>query len=53
MVVITIAGVGFTDNPELTTRMQLFVMGVIVFGMSAAAYTIGGLIQMMTEGEVQ
>jgi len=53
MVVITIAGVGFTENPELTTRMQLFVMGVIVFGMSAAAYTIGGLIQMMTEGEVQ
>jgi len=53
MVVITIAGVGFTENPERTTRMQLFVMGVIVFGMSAAAYTIGGLIQMMTEGEVQ
>jgi len=53
MVVITIAGVGFTENPELTTRMQLFVMGVIVFGMSAAAYAIGGLIQMMTEGEVQ
>ena len=27
MVVITIAGVGFTENPERTTRIQLFVMG--------------------------
>ena len=52
-VVITISSVGYTEKTEVEWPVQLFTIGVIVFGMSAAAYTMGGLIQMMTEGEIQ
>ena len=54
MVVITISSVGYREGPsQLSEAEQLFTVGVIIFGMSAAAYTVGGLIQMMTEGEIQ
>lgn len=52
MVVITISSVGFSEISRSTPRLQLFTIGVIVFGISATAYTIGGFLQMMTEGEI-
>jgi len=51
--VVTVSSVGFGERSQLSTGLQLFTVGVIVIGMSAAAYTLGGLIQMMTEGEIQ
>ena len=53
MVVITISTVGFSEKSELPPHMQLFVIAVIVLGMSGAAHTIGGLIQLMLEGEIE
>jgi len=52
-VVITISSVGYTEKSEVEWPVQIFTIGVIVFGMSATAYTMGGLIQMVTEGEIQ
>ena len=53
MVVITISSVGFGEHSESSPQVKLFTIGVIVVGMMAAAYTIGGLLQMLTEGEIQ
>ncbi len=54
MVVITVSSVGYSERSGNDDPwFQLFTVFVIVFGMSAGAYTIGGLIQMMTEGELQ
>ncbi|REJ65886.1 MAG: potassium channel protein [Planctomycetota bacterium] len=52
MVVITVSSVGFTERPDTTWQFQLFTIGVIVFGMSAAVYTIGGFLQLITVGEI-
>ncbi len=53
MVVVTISSVGYGEHSELPSQMQLFSVVVIVLGMSAAFYTVGGLIQLMLEGEIQ
>ena len=53
MVVITISTVCFTEKTTLGTGEMLFTIVVIVFGISAVAYTFGGLIQMTVEGEIQ
>lgn len=53
MTVITISSVGFSESTDSTPALQLFTVGVIVFGMSAAAYTLGGFIQMVLEGELE
>ena len=53
MTVITISSVGFSESTDSTALLQLFTVGVIVFGMSAAAYTFGGFVQMMLEGELE
>ncbi len=50
--VITVSGVGYTENSQVADRMQAFTIVVILVGMSAAIYTVGGLIQMVFEGEV-
>jgi voltage-gated potassium channel len=52
MVVVTVAGVGFSERSELPAPMQLFTVAVILFGMTAAAYTFGGFIQLVLEGEI-
>lgn len=52
MVVITISGVGYSESTHMNPPLQAFTIAVIAFGMSATAYTLGGLIQMMTEGEI-
>jgi voltage-gated potassium channel len=53
MVVITISSVGYAEKSELGDGTKVFTIAVIVFGMSAAFYTIGGLLQMLTEGELE
>jgi len=56
MVVITVTSVGFGDAPggnPPTEAEQLFTILVIVFGLTAGAYVMGGFLQLMTEGEIQ
>lgn len=53
MTTITISTVGFSESTDSTPVFQLFTVGVIIFGMSAAAYTFGGLVQMVLEGELE
>jgi len=52
MVVITISTVGYGERSSLSPPMLVLTITVIVFGMSAAAYTFGGLIQLLLEGEL-
>ena len=52
MVVITVSSVGFGESSQLSVVQQWLTMAVIVFGISAAAFTLGGLLQMMVEGEI-
>ena len=51
MVIITISTVGYAEKSTLAVPLQMFTLLVIVFGMSASAYTIGGLIRLTFEGE--
>ncbi|MFV2066109.1 MAG: TrkA family potassium uptake protein [Pirellulales bacterium] len=51
--VITVSSVGYTEQSRIPATLQAFSILVIVVGMSAVAYTVGGLIQLMTEGEIE
>ncbi len=53
MVVITISTVGYGEHSGFTPALQIFTIFVILFGMTAAMYTFGGLFQMMLEGELE
>jgi len=53
MVVVTISSVGYGEHSELPSQLQVLSVVVIVLGMSAAFYTVGGFIQLMLEGEIQ
>ena len=57
MVVITVTSVGFTDSFDErgppSNAEQLFTILVILFGLTAGAYAMGGFLQLMTEGEIQ
>ena len=50
--VVTITGVGYSERSEHGSGVQILTIGVIVFGMSAAAYTFGGFLEMVVEGEL-
>lgn len=52
MVVITISTVGYSESSSLSPSLQILTIFVILVGMSAAAYTFGGLIQLLLEGEI-
>lgn len=52
MVVITISSIGFTERSDLPAVEKGFTILVIIFGMSAAAYALGGVVQLMAEGEI-
>ncbi|QDV66658.1 Voltage-gated potassium channel Kch [Rosistilla carotiformis] len=52
MVVITISTVGYGEQSNMPPELKLFTVVVILFGMSAAAYTFGGLFQLMMAGEL-
>ena len=53
MVVVTISTVGHGEHSSQTSAMQGFTVLVILLGMSASVYTVGGLIQLMLEGELE
>jgi voltage-gated potassium channel len=52
MVVTTMTTVGYREMGEMTPRLQIFTMLVIVFGVSTTLYIMGGFVQMVLEGEV-
>lgn len=53
MVVITIASVGFGERSQQSPAVQLWTIAVIVVGLTAAAYTFGGLLQLLLAGELE
>jgi voltage-gated potassium channel len=53
MVIVTISTVGHGEQSMQSPAMQIFTVFVIVLGMSASVYTVGGLIQIMLEGELE
>ena len=54
MVVITISGVGFGEvRPMASTGLRLHTMLVIALGLVSVAYTLGGFVQFLTEGEIR
>ena len=52
MVVITISTVGYGETSTQPPVLQLLSIFVILFGITAAAYTFTGLIQLLLEGEI-
>lgn len=54
MVVVTLSTVGYKEARDLSGSpgLQIFTILVIVFGASTALYIVGGLVQMMAEGEI-
>ncbi|HUT93329.1 MAG TPA: potassium channel protein [Thermoguttaceae bacterium] len=55
MTVTTLSMVGYRDDfgaTGMTPALQVFTIVLIVFGVSAVLYILGGLFQMMTEGEI-
>lgn len=52
LVVVTISTVGYGETSTLAPGLQVLTIFVILIGMSAAAYTFGGLIQLLLEGEI-
>ena len=53
LVIITISGVGFSEQSGKPPEFQAFTILVIVFGMVSAAYAVTGLIQMLLAGELE
>jgi voltage-gated potassium channel len=53
MVVITVFGVGYGEFCPVSMPERTFTMLVIVAGSAAAVYTVGGFVQMITEGEIK
>lgn len=53
MTVITLTTIGYGEHSDLSWVEQLFTVAVILVGLSASAYTIGGLVNMALEGEVE
>ncbi|MBV8487428.1 MAG: potassium channel protein [Planctomycetaceae bacterium] len=53
-VFITISAVGLTEvHPLSTTPLRLHTMFVITLGLFSVAFTLGGFISLLTEGEFQ
>ena len=52
MVVITLSTVGYKEVRDLGPQEQVFTIFVVLFGVSTALYIVGGLLQMMFEGEI-
>ena len=53
IVVITISTVGYGEHSNVPTSIQWISIGLILFGVSAAAYTTTGLVQLALEGEFE
>jgi len=53
MVVITISSVDYSERSNESPLVQLLTIGLILFGFTAAAYTFGGLLQVLLAGELE
>jgi len=53
LVVVTVSTVGFSEHTDSSAALQLLTIFVILLGVTAAAYTCGGFIQLLLEGEVE
>jgi voltage-gated potassium channel len=53
MVVITVSTVGYSEQSQSDAAVQLLTMVVILVGISSAAYTFTGFIQLALEGELE
>lgn len=53
IVIITISSVGFGERSEQPPAVQLLTIAVVLLGISAAAYTFGGLLQFLLAGELE
>lgn len=53
MVVVTISTVGYGEGTDSSAATQVFTIFVIILGVTSAAYTFGGFIQLMLEGEFE
>jgi voltage-gated potassium channel len=53
-VFITISAVGLTEvHPLLSTPLRVHTMLIIAMGLFSVAFTLGGFISLLTEGELQ
>jgi voltage-gated potassium channel len=52
MVVITIFGIGYGEFCPVSPYQRFFTMLVIIAGVVSAAFIVGGIVQMVTEGEI-
>jgi voltage-gated potassium channel len=52
-VVITVATIGYGEKSTFDPARQIWTILVILFGLSASGYTLGGLLQLLISGEVQ
>jgi voltage-gated potassium channel len=53
MVVITVSTIGYGERTSLPPAEQVFTILVILFGLTASAYTLGGFLQLLTQGEIE
>ena len=51
--VVTISTVGFSERPQGEPVVQLYTVGVIIIGLTAAAYTFSAFMQFAIEGEIE
>lgn len=52
MVVITMFGVGYGEMCPISPLQRVFTMLVIIAGIVSSAFIVGGIVQMVTEGEI-
>lgn len=53
-VIITIFGIGFEEVHDIDTpNLQIFTIFMIVAGTSAIIYSVGGFLEMVTQGEIK
>lgn len=52
MVIITVFGVGFGEMGPMTPKLRVFTIFVIIAGCTSLGYILSGIVQMVTEGEI-
>jgi voltage-gated potassium channel len=52
MVVITMFGIGYDEFCPVSPAQRFFTMAVIIAGVVSSAFIVGGIVQMVTEGEI-
>lgn len=53
MVIITIFGVGYGEVRELDPNLRIFTIVFIIAGCSVLIYTVGALVNWLTEGQLE